>query len=217
MRLILIFTLCFSVHSVWSQDQQVSTGFLFNGEPYLAQNPVDPHNLVVAWMGTEIENLEAKITIHIRVSFNSGETWSDIVLIPHVLPEFGSADPSVEFDAEGNVYLAYIDYSPEIEEGGIYVRKSADGGLSWLQPVLALDMHADGVQYPVDRPWMVIDLSNGEGSGNIYITSTNPKTFGDVQPPYHPYLVMSEDGGSTFSAWQYLDGSNWIAGDEISQ
>ncbi|NOX45771.1 MAG: T9SS type A sorting domain-containing protein [Chlorobi bacterium] len=194
------------------QNQNISNGDMFDGEPYIAINPENPQHLVVAWMGYVLWN---KIQIKTRVSFDGGKNWSDPFAVPHVNNFFTSADPSLDFDSEGNVYLGYIDYNKLIDSGAVYVRKSVDNGLSWGEAAKVIGLHDDEGKKPIDRPWMSVDRSNGESEGDIYITTMNIKEA--WIPPFNPYLTKSVDGGTTFDAWRYVDTADWLAGSLIPQ
>lgn len=214
MKTILTFILVISAwHISFGQNENLSNGSVFDGEPYLSINPTNSQHMVVAWMGyMPFENLLIKT----RVTFDGGQSWSNKNVIPHVNAVYGSADPSVEFDNAGNVYIAYIDFNVSIDDGAVYIVKSIDGGLNWTTPVEVLNVHSDPGKYAIDRPWMSIDRSGGSNDGNIYITTMPPKTFGTIPPSYHPYLSVSTDGGNSFS-WQYLDDTNWLSGNLIPQ
>jgi len=71
-------------------------------------------------------------------------------------------------------------------------------------------------QLCIDRPWMVIDQSNGVNQGNIYITTMNATLY-NVTPPYHPFLVVSTDHGLSFSPPTTIDEGDFAAGNIISQ
>jgi hypothetical protein len=53
-----------------AQNTNISNGFVFDGEPYLAINPNNPQHMVVAWMGFKMSN---QIVIKTKVSFNGGQ------------------------------------------------------------------------------------------------------------------------------------------------
>jgi len=197
-----------------SQNINISQGNIFDGEPYIAVNPDNSQHIVIAWMGYK---LTQKIAIKVKASFDGGKSWSNESTLKHDNPLFTSADPSIDFGPEGDVYISYIDFSGfDVEpiQGGIYISKSSDGGLNWKNPVLVLEMNSDPGKRPIDRPWINVDRSQGDNKGNIYITSMNAK--GVDSPPYHPYISVSTDGGSTFN-WKYLDSENWLAGNVIAQ
>lgn len=198
---------------MFAQNANISNGFVFDGEPYLAVNPNNSKHLVVAWMGFKLNN---QIVIKTKASFNGGQTWSVANYAPHTNPAYGSADPSLAFDDAGNVFLCYIDFDDLIDSGSVYVRKSIDGGLNWGAPVEVINAHSDAGKYPVDRPWISIDHSGGIYHGSIYITSMPPNVFGYIPPPYHPYFIRSTNGGNTYEPWIYLDSPGWLSGDYIS-
>ena len=198
----------------FGQNQNISNGTVFDGEPYLAVNPANARHMVVAWMGYVPFNY---IAIKTRVTFDGGATWSTVHPLPHINPAYGSADPSLAFDSQGQVFLSFIDYKADLDSGAVYVVQSEDGGLSWGDPVEVINAHSDPDKYPVDRPWISIDRSGNSNDGNIYITTMPPKVFGPLPPPYHPYFTSSTDGGESFNHWRYLDTINWLAGNFIPQ
>jgi len=209
---ILIYFLIFGIS--FGQNQNISMGNVFDGEPFLAIKPNNSQQLVIAWMGYVGT---PKIAIKTSSSFDGGQTWSPIIGIAHVAQEFGSADPSLSFDANGNVFLSYIDYDKDTKTGAIYIRKSIDNGLHWGNAVHVIDATDDPDHYPIDRPWMCIDQSGSAYDGNIYITSISPKNFGNLNPPFHPYITRSINNGNSFNTWQFLDNTNWLSGDNIQQ
>ena len=104
------------VSSLFGQNQNVSNGNIFDGEPYLSINPINSQHMVVAWMGyLPFSN----VLIKTKVSFDAGQTWSNMNPIIHIRPLYGSADPAIEFDNSGNVYLSYIDYSRSLDSGAV--------------------------------------------------------------------------------------------------
>lgn len=147
-----------------------------------------------------------------RVSFDGGSTWSPASGQPHITAGYTSADPSMDWDSEGNLYLCYIDYSPFGTSGKVLVRKSTDGGLSWGAPVEVIDAADDGTEVPVDRPWLVIDRSGGPRDGYQYVT-TKPAPW--IPFPNRNYLSVSRDNGASFDAWRYIDTIGWQIGDFI--
>lgn len=215
MKKIVLFIIIITANiSLSAQNQNISNGSVFDGEPFLSINPSNSQHLVVAWMGYMPLNY---IVIKTRVSFNGGISWSATNNIPHTNPLFGSADPSLEFDNSGNVFLCYIDYSVPVDSGSVYIRKSSDGGLSWGSPVEVINAHSDAGKYPIDRPWIAIDRSGGINDGNIYVTTMPPNVFGPLSPPYRPYFIRSTDGGVSFNTWRYIDTTGWLAGSIIPQ
>jgi hypothetical protein len=206
--LLAIFASCFFCDSVFSQNNiQVSSGVLFDGEPYLAVNPTNPDNMVIAWMSyvpnSNVPLLE-QIGIRTKASFDGGRTWSNENRLPHIRPQFHSADVSMAF--HGNIlYICYIDYHERPDSGVIVVCHSSDGGRSWSDPVKAFDLY-DNNDKPIDRPWMVIDNSTLSSNGTIYIT-TKPAPFDTM--PNRPYMKYSTDGGNSWSRIDTVDGGDY--------
>jgi len=212
-KLITLIIFQFICISAFSQNQNISNGFVFDGEPYIAVDPQNNQHIVVAWLGYKLNEI---IVIKTKVSNDGGNSWSPIVSIPHITTGNQSADPSLQFDHLGNVYLAYIDYnSTTFSNGAVYVVKSTDGGLTWGTPSEVISINDCPNKYCIDRPWMQIDRTTGPNQGTIYVTSMNADQ--NVSPPYNPYLAVSNDGGTSFNNPRYLDTINFLSGDAIPQ
>lgn len=190
----------------------VSNTTLFDGEPYLAVNPANHNNMVIAWMSyvpnPNVPILE-QIGIRVRSSFDGGRTWGNEIMMPHISPKFHSADVSMAFHDgafhDGTLYIEYIDYHERPDSGVIVVLHSTDGGKSWSAPVKAFDLY-DNDDKPIDRPWMVIDNSGTATDGTIYIT-TKPAPWDPT--PNRPYLKYSTDNGNTWSKIDTVDGGDY--------
>lgn len=200
------------VTSLYSQNQNLSNGNIFEGEPYLIVNPNDADHLVVAWMGWS--SIVNRVKIKTRVSFDQGSTWSAVVELPHAVTGYTSADCAIAFDSNGVLYISYIDSSGTDTspiEGGVFLCKSLDGGLSFDGPTEVLNIDVDPDRLPVDRPWIAVDNSLGANDGTIYVTTMN---VDGAIPDFHPYVSISTDGGNTFE-WNELDAVNWLSGNAI--
>src|ERR1700734_246968 len=92
--ILVLFAYCLSF-SAFSQNINLSNSIYWDGECYLAVNPLNPKHLVTAWMYFSTSNL--KNAMATRTSFDGGKTWSPIQLQPHVYPKFTCADPSIYF------------------------------------------------------------------------------------------------------------------------
>jgi hypothetical protein len=209
---IVILILAFSFKA---QNQNISNGVVFDGEPYLVIDPANSQHLVAAWMGFQAGN---KITIKSSYSNDGGITWSTPIWQAHQLASNGSADVSLGYDLNGNLYMSYIDYdNVNFLNGAVYVRKSTNGGISWGPAVEAISLLDCPNQACIDRPWMAVDKSGGINDGTVYITSMNADQPTLSFPPYHPYLSVSTDNGSSFSTPRFLDTLNFNAGSTITQ
>ncbi len=192
-----------------AQNQNISGGLVFEGEPYLVVNPDNPQHLVVAWMGFVFGQ---PLSIKTKVSFNGGATWSTAATLPHFGPAWHSADPSLAFGPDGSVFACYIDYRESPDSGAVYVAKSTDGGLHWANPAAAIGAYDDGDKRPVDRPWLAIDRSAGPYRGYQYIT-TKPAPW--IPAPNRPYFVRSADGGVSWTPFRYVDTAGYLVGNFI--
>ena len=155
-------------------------------------------------------NFSNRFKIKVKTSFDGGSSWSAASELPHTVSSYSSADPSVAFNQNGEVFVCYIDFTgttPPVT-GGIYICKSTDGGLTWNAPSEVINTTFDETKWPIDRPWMVIDNSSGPYQGNIYVSSMN---LNRTNTPFNPYLSVSTDGGSTF-ATSYIDTTGYLAG-----
>jgi len=187
----------------------LSNGSVFEGEPFIAVNPTSPQNLSVAWMGF-VFNSGVALTIKVSSTFDGGQTWSTAVNIPHVSNNYKSADPSMCFDQQGNLYLSYIDYRENPDSGGVFIRKSTDGGLTWSTEIQVIDMLSDGTELPIDRPWLSV---NSQGD-KMYIT-TKPAPW--ILAPNRSYFIASSDSGNTWQPWRYIDTTGYLIGNFIAQ
>lgn len=193
-----------------AQNTLVSSGNLFEGEPYLAVDPQNSNHLVAAWMGFQ---LNQKIVIKSVVSTDGGSTWSAPIWQAHQQAGNSSADVSLGFDLSGNLYMAYIDYdNVNFTNGAVICRKSTNGGLSWGAAVVARAISSCPNKLCIDRPWIAVDPL----TGTVVITSTNADQPGTVQAPFHPYMAISSDQGTSFSL-QELDSAPFLAGSAITQ
>ena len=193
-------------------NTNISNGVLFDGEPYLAINPTNHQNLVAAWMGLKFSGGGFHVAIKTRASFDGGSTWSTANSMPHFGSAYGSADVSMAFNSSGLLYICYIDYQQSPDSGGVWVARSADGGLTWDTSSKAIDIYDDPTKRPVDRPWLVVDNSTTANSGTLYIT-TKPASW--INPPNRNYYKVSTDGGFTWSTLANVDGGNFLVGNAI--
>jgi Secretion system C-terminal sorting domain len=209
-KLVSIFlVVCFAQLSI-AQNENISGGAIFDGEPYIAMNPNNPDHLVVAWMG--FESPQQRIQINYRVSFNGGVSWGATGTLPHVVAGYTAADPAILFADDGTLFITSIDSTGSGSnplEGGIYLYTSTDGGLSFDPPTEVVNIAVAPEKIVIDRPWLAID--NTTTPVTLYVTSMNAE---GATAPFHPYVSVSEDGGATFQ-FQELDGPGWLAGSNI--
>ncbi len=199
----------------FAQNQLISQGTIFEGEPYLAINPLDHSKMVVAWMGFQ---LGQKVVIKTSRSIDGGISWSVPQWLAHSVSGNTSADVSLAYALNGDLYMSYVDYDDAaLSNGAVYFRKSMDNGATWSSPVEVISSTDCPDKYCVDRPWMVVDNTGGPNSGTIYITTMNADQAIPATPPYNPYLTISTDGGTTFQTPRFIDTLGYYSGSSIKQ
>ncbi|MGP8214706.1 MAG: T9SS type A sorting domain-containing protein [Bacteroidia bacterium] len=197
------FTFLFLASLSYSQNINLSNSPYWDGECYLAVNPLNPKHIVTAWIYFSTSNL--KNTIATRSSFDGGQTWAALQTLPHVYPSFTCADPTICFGKDSCVYLGYIDLSglQASDSGYIMVARSVNGGIKWSTPVKAIGWK-DQPNLPIDRPWIAADQTNGPYSGRVYLTSQNAYF---TPQPHYPWFTYSADSGATWTPIKQLDDS----------
>jgi len=164
-------------------------------ETYIAINTANPKNL--AGGSNEIFRLPMRA----YSSADGGKSWSgvDLPLPPAIGTngiDFGS-DPSLAFDAKGNLYYSYIVvfFSAGIGNGAINgtemaVAKSTDGGKTF--PSVTYFSFSSGEDHFNDKPMITTDLK----SGNVYVAwdaASGGSTGGGIR------VAASTDGAKTFT------------------
>jgi len=197
-----------------SANLNISGTSAFEGEPYVAVNPTNPNNILIAWMADDASS-NFRVSIKTKASFDGGITWAYSAIQPHFGLTCTSADVSLQFRTNGTVYLSYIDFLQSPDSGGIYVTHSANGGQSWANPVKAYDALTDDPgKVPVDRPWLAVDNSGTSTDGIFYLTA-KPAYW--IPPPNRAYLKNSADSGLIWSPYRYIDTTNYLIGNVIVQ
>lgn len=189
-------------------DINISNSGFWDTEPYLICFPSDSSKLVCAWMSTGA----GLITIKTKVSFDAGNTWGSTQLFSHHYTNATSADVSMQYDNDGELYLSFIDYKTTFDSGAVYLYKSTDYGMSWDNGTKVFDITetSDGA---VDRPWFTIDRSQNATQHNIYLCTKSPEAV--VASVKHLWLKRSTDGGATFTSPIQIDDTNYpAAGDK---
>lgn len=191
----------------------ISQTAAFEGEPYLAINPTNHNNIVVAWMADDAST-NFRVSIKTKTSFDGGATWTNANVKPHFGTTWYSADVSMQFRNNGMLYLSYIDYHETPDSGGVYCTHSANGGITWSAPTQIWNgITEDPTKRPLDRPWLAADNSGTATDGMFYLT-TKPAPW--IAPPNRPYLKTSTDSGQTWSTYRYVDTANYLVGNLIS-
>src|SRR5206468_5010319 len=96
-------------------------------ESYVAVNPVNPKNLVAAWIQGPFQNIVSD------TSFDGGKTWQQVPMPLTVCsggPFLGAGDPWLSFAPNGDLHAIAIPAN-SFRNLNIAVNKSTDGGLHW--------------------------------------------------------------------------------------
>jgi hypothetical protein len=153
-------------------------------EEMVCISPTNTDNAVAVWRDFRLGYRQ----VASGYTFDGGQTWFDALLDVPIRPWV--SDPVLTADDDGNYFACTLGYEGTFDEpSGIYVQKSTDGGMSWSEPVIAIDS-VEGVFE--DKQWITLDRTSGPTNGNIYITWTR---FFYTQV----LLVYSTDGGESYS------------------
>jgi len=166
-----------SLPGTWTLDDAL--------EPVVVVNPVNPKNIVAAWIQGLFQNIVA------AVSFNGGRTWQ-LVPIPLTTcaggPFRGSGDPWLSFAPNGDLHAVAL-AGNSLDNRFVAATKSSDGGLHWSAPVLVSDISTDPVP---DHPSLTADPLDARFAYAIWDTSTG----GSGSPS--GAFSRTTDGGQTW-------------------
>jgi hypothetical protein len=104
-------------------------------------------------------------------------------------PYDAASDPVVAYDASHGVWMiASLPISNTSQTPAVVVSRSADGGLTWQNPV-----SVDASAVISDKNWIVCDSwPSSPNYGNCYIEWDNPNSGGEI------FMNTSTDGGLTW-------------------
>ncbi len=212
---LLLLLALFTLNKVFAQpaNTNISNTTFFAGEPFLAINPTNASDIIIAWMAADLST-GFRMAIKTKTSFDGGQTWGNQDIKPHFSPNWGSADVSMAFRKNGTVYLSYVDYKQgPPDSGGVYITHSVNGGVTWTPPTKAWNGTTEDVgKSPLDRPWIAVDNSTVTTQGMFYMT-TKPAPW--IPLPNRAYLKTSPDSGATWGTYHYVDTANFLIGSSI--
>jgi hypothetical protein len=173
-------------------------------EVTIAINPRNPANIVAASFQAG-RPPKPRAGSYNYVSMNGGKTWKTVASPdPQNLVQ---GDDAVAFSNDGTLYHVHLAFDgirvqrPKRAMSGILVDSSRDGGLTWGEPVPAIN-HINSVTPFEDKPGIVVDnAENSPNKGNVYLAWTRFDVYGSRDPEHHSqiYFSRSTDGGKTFA------------------
>lgn len=165
-------------------------------ETFIVYNPLHPNNIVASANDIRYNSSSAGYRMAAYYSTDGGQTWSvsltpsnKDVFVP--TPSKGgltNVDPGLAFDSKGNLYYSYIytQVSDQggIEDGGVFVNKSTDGGRTWSEPIpVVLSVGGGANQDLHDKPLIACDANpNSPYRDIVYVTwfMTSPTLGGTI-------------------------------------
>lgn len=156
-------------------------------EVSIAINPTNPLNMVIVGHSPNLAAMNTFFTL------DGGQTWT---LVPLGAAQDGQAnclraDPSVAFDANGNVYAVYFTFNcTGTTRRILFVARSTDGGQTYPQITQALNDPTGGLDKEIVGTGR--DPVNA-GQQNVYIAYRF-----DVGADVQLHVVSSYDGGATW-------------------
>jgi hypothetical protein len=204
----------FLAAAVAAQPANVRVNPLVNGDFYppeevsVAINPVNPLNVVAS----------ANVR-YTYVSTDGGLSWSE-----KLLPLGSWGDPSLTFDALGNLYYCHLsDYRLIGVQGASFidrlgVHRSSDGGFTWRDSVIV----GYNPPHEQDKDYLAADLTNSPRRNSVYLAWTQFDRLGSLAPVDSSRILFSRstDGGTTWMppvrvsdrAGDCIDSSNTVEG-----
>ena len=153
-----------------------------HAESFIAVAPRDPRHLLATAMGI----VKGVAHAYPYVSFDGGKTWTRGKIRGDTSIVKG-ADPVVYLTQSGTAFFSIL---AEVEgRKRSIISRSADGGRTW-STVAVLPL--------ADRQWLAFDSSTGPFSGRTYFTGTGVHPTHEGARTTSPYLVRSDDDGSSF-------------------
>ncbi|MCX7909026.1 MAG: T9SS type A sorting domain-containing protein [Ignavibacteria bacterium] len=153
-------------------------------ETFIARHPNNPNIIVAASNDMRYNSASSGFRMAAYYSTNGGKTWSTSltpknadVFIP--TPSSGgmtNVDPGLAFDSKGNLYYSYIfaqvSNDGDIEDGGVFMNRSTDGGKTWSEPIpVSYSVGGGGSQDAHDKPFIACDANpNSPFKDRIYVT-----------------------------------------------
>ena len=223
-----------SAAPAFSRDLLISRDFSnspIQTEPHIAVDPDDPDHLVVGLIDYNFPSITT------YVSMDGGAVWegpNQGGYLPDDLVSGG--DPVLDFDRDGNVYMATISIGVEEFTVGpvatsslvssIAVAKSEDGGYKWQQIVSTARSGVSIADQQIDpsgrlrgtvsigfldKPWMEVGRHpTNAGADVIYVTYTHFEVYYDIIYTGELPILLSREMATTVKLVRSDDeGETW--------
>jgi hypothetical protein len=173
-------------------------------EVSIAINPRNPDNIVAASFAAG-RPPRARYGSYNYGSMDGGKTWKTIPVAD--AKNLTQGDDVVYFGNDGTAYHIHLSFDgilvprPKRAESGMIVESSTNGGLSWTDPVAAIN-HENSVTPFEDKPGIVVDNApQSNYKGNVYVAWTRFDIYGSNDPNCHSniYFTRSTDHGKSFA------------------
>jgi hypothetical protein len=186
-------------------------------EPSIAVDPTNPDHAVAAFHVGRANDGGAAADGY-AVTFDQGRTWRQALFPGLTIASGGTiqrvSDPRVAFAPDGrHVYATAQPYNNDVVPAysSVVSMTSADGGLTWAQPVVVVydsfsqnypQSDAYLLNHGFDQPDLTVDTGTGSGHhlGRIYLTWVR-LTLDDFA-----FAAYSDDGGATWSLGPSVNG-----------
>lgn len=178
-------------------------------DEHIAVDPTNPNNLVAAISDFGIRG--GYNTTKFSFSLNNGApgswnefyvpTMGDALITGDGLLWEANSDPVVAMDLAGNVYSSNLYFNGSNRANGLYVASANlhtmgsnfKFSTDQVRPVY-VNPNVDSYSF-VDKPWIAVDNTNSQYSGNVYVTWTH--FYDDL--PYYIVFLKSSDQGKTWA------------------
>jgi hypothetical protein len=194
-------------------------------ETPIAANPLDPLNLVAAWI--DFGPMSGGGNVACVFTRDGGNAWQNGRLNYGKINS--NSDPSVAADRNGNFYLLVLSNAGAPGKTSLRLFRSTDGGATFSGPFVS------ATEPFIDKPFMGVDPITGAihvvyyASGTKFVKSTDggltftapvfvhaPRTFGDgplpLSGPGGEIYVVSTNDQDTINFNRSQDGGvTWLA------
>ncbi len=152
-------------------------------------NHQNPDNAMIVWQDMR----SGYPRIGVAYTFDGGAIWNEY--LPDLQAYPSQSEPSAAADTDGNFYVCMIGQDTSVQSiGDIIVLRSSDGGISWSNPMIAVEGSPD---YNDVMPKIAVDNTSFGSYGFIYVTWVR---YSDDISLSLVYSTQSSDNGRTFLA-----------------